>query len=229
MSRDLCIISPHDISREGLLYILRSDGFNIVGSFQTVSDMANENLSGDFMAVIDLPDPAVQLEALAQIKSNYPSARVVVLVEKFDMHAMAQCFDMGARGYIIKSMKSQSLIAALRLVSLGEKVLPSELADALSHDKISAHSPEEVENEIEDANLSPRERDVLCCLMAGYSNKVIARELDVCEATVKVHVKAILRKLDVRNRTQAAIWASTRGVTESNLPARIQRMAGNAS
>ena len=86
-----------------------------------------------------------------------------------------------------------------------------------------------MENEIEDANLSPRERDVLCCLMAGYSNKVIARELDVCEATVKVHVKAILRKLDVRNRTQAAIWASTRGVTESNLPARIQRMAGNAS
>ena len=64
---------------------------------------------------------------------------------------------------------------------------------------------------MEEAKLSVRERDVLCCLMAGYSNKVIARELDVCEATVKVHVKAILRKLDVSNRTQAAMWASTRG------------------
>ena len=50
---------------------------------------------------------------------------------------------------------------------------------------------------------------MLCCLMAGYSNKVIARELDVCEATVKVHVKAILRKLNVNNRTQAAIWANS--------------------
>ena len=77
--------------------------------------------------------------------------------------------------------------------------------------------------ELGSLSAAARERDVLGCLMAGYSNKVIARELDVCEATVKVHVKAILRKLDVSNRTQAAIWASTRGFANSGSSAQ-QRM-----
>jgi two-component system nitrate/nitrite response regulator NarL len=109
-------------------------------------------------------------------------------------------------------MKSQPLMTALRLVSLGEKVMPSDLVEALEHQQLSGPSPLLPENEVVNASLSPRERDVLCGLMAGYPNKTIARQLDVCEATVKVHVKAILRKLKVRNRTQAAIWASHNGL-----------------
>jgi len=132
------------------------------------------------------------------------------------MDTMVRCFDLGAHGYIIKSIKSEPLSTALKLVSLGEKVLPSALVEALVGHEKGPVSFVDNSHDVKDANLSSRERDVLCCLMEGYSNKVIARKLEVCEATVKVHVKAILRKLDVQNRTQAAIWAKSRGVSGVN-------------
>ncbi|WFL75964.1 response regulator transcription factor [Altererythrobacter arenosus] len=212
MSSDLCLVSLHDISREGLHRILSSDGFNILVSCRKVEKIIEARVDCDFSVVIDLQDRDVQMKAIEEIGAAYPLAKIAVLVEQFDMSSMIECFDAGVDGYIVKSMSSQPLITALRLVTLGEKVLPSELANVLSqHNFEHPIGGGDLEHEMEDANLSSRERDVLCCLMAGYSNKVIARELDVCEATVKVHVKAILRKLDVSNRTQAAMWASTRG------------------
>jgi two-component system nitrate/nitrite response regulator NarL len=164
------------------------------------------------------------MEAIRTVRAAFPLTKIAVLVEQFEMNNMVECFDAGVDGYIVKSMSSQPLITALRLVTLGQKVLPSELADQLGRYSLDHAMPcGDLDHEMEGANLSARERDVLGCLMAGYSNKVIARELDVCEATVKVHVKAILRKLDVSNRTQAAIWASTRGFANSGSSAQ-QRM-----
>ncbi|MCB2051457.1 MAG: response regulator transcription factor [Novosphingobium sp.] len=168
--------------------------------------------------MIDLPDQNACIEAIEKVATAHPNAKIAVLVEQFDMGRLIECFDAGANGYIVKTVNSQPLIAALRLVTLGQKVLPSELAEVLSKHNFNHAMPNRnLTNEMEVARLSSRERDVLCCLMAGYPNKVIARELDVCEATVKVHVKAILRKLDVCNRTQAAIWASTRGFSNYRL------------
>jgi two-component system nitrate/nitrite response regulator NarL len=140
---------------------------------------------------------------------------VIVLSNYFDLQTMIECFTQGAQGYIINSVKSARLLAALRLAALGEKVVPSDFVDQIGCQPTDYSAPCSVESHIEEANLSPREVDVLCCLMAGYANKVIARKLDVCEATVKVHVKSILRKLNVRNRTQAAIWANSRHLSEN--------------
>lgn len=217
MTCDLCLICPQDISREGLQSILSSDGFNIVHSCRSLTDLVDANIDSDFLAVIDLNDPDSELQAIESLRAHYPDAKVTLLVEQFDMAKMVQCFDAGVNGYIVKSIRSEPLITALRLVALGEKVLPSELAEVLSKQQLEPHARNDFEDEVEHANLSSRERDVLCCLMAGHSNKVIARELDVCEATVKVHIKAILRKLEVRNRTQAALWASTRGFSNTYL------------
>lgn len=229
MSSDLCLISLHDISREGLHRILSSDGFNILISCRNVSRIVEAGIDPDCSIVIDLQDREAQMDAIKAINSAYPTAKIAVLVEQFEMNSMIKCFDAGIDGYIVKSMSSQPLIAALRLVTLGQKVLPSELADVLSrHNLDHPMTGGDIEHEMEDANLSARERDVLCCLMAGYSNKVIARELDVCEATVKVHVKAILRKLDVSNRTQAAMWASTRGFSNYSFATQHgMQVAGN--
>lgn len=218
MSSDLCLVSLHDISREGLHRILSSDGFNILVSCRDVGKIIEAGLDSEISVVIDLQDRDAQMKAIEEVTAAYPMAKIAVLVEQFDMSTMVECFDAGVDGYIVKSMSSQPLITALRLVTLGEKVLPSQLADVLSRHNFDHSVPgSDLEHEMEDANLSSRERDVLCCLMAGYSNKVIARELDVCEATVKVHVKAILRKLDVSNRTQAAMWASTRGFSHYHM------------
>jgi len=218
MSSDLCLLSLHDISREGLHRILSSDGFNILISCRNFSRIVEAAIDTDFSVVIDLQDREVQMEAIRAISAAHPSAKIAVLVEHFEMGSMIECFDAGVDGYIVKSMSSQPLATALRLVTLGQKVLPSELAEVLRRQGGEHPVPtRDLEHEMEGANLSARERDVLCCLMGGYSNKVIARELDVCEATVKVHVKAILRKLDVSNRTQAAMWATTRGFSNYNL------------
>jgi two-component system, NarL family, nitrate/nitrite response regulator NarL len=215
MLYDACLISPNEISRDGLSYILQSKQFNIIGSFSSVSEVSV--LMPDVLAVVDFPSTEDQLEAIEQLKALCPTVRAVVLSERFEIKSMIDCFAAGAYGYIVKSMKSMPLITALRLAALGEKVLPSDLVEVLGRQTIEMPLSAEIENDIEDAKLSLREFDVLCCLMAGYSNKVIARQLEVCEATIKVHVKAILRKLKVRNRTQAAIWANSRGISENYL------------
>ena len=165
--------------------------------------------------MVDEPEAILQCKIIEDLKSLAPNALAVILTERFDMGTMVSCFQSGAQGYIVKSMRAQPLMAALRLASLGEKVMPSDLANALDSRPVT--SPIDLDG-FHEANLSPREQDVLCCLMAGYPNKHIARQLGVCEATVKVHVKAILRKLKVRNRTQAAIWASSNGVSENRYP-----------
>ena len=212
MTSDLGLICANDISREGLHRILSSDGFNIVLSSDNADRIVRSKLDSKISVVVDLPDPHAQLQAVEAVSAAYPAAKIAVLVDEFDMQQLVDCFEAGTDGYIVKSMNSRPLITALKLVALGEKFLPSELADVIGSRSFDQNgSCSDLEAEMEEAKLSVRERDVLCCLMAGYSNKVIARELDVCEATVKVHVKAILRKLDVSNRTQAAMWASTRG------------------
>lgn len=218
MYLDLCLISPSDISREGLSNILSQDGFSIVGSFRDADEFDVEGLDQNVLVVVDHPSSEDQQNCITSVLERLPRAIVVVLVEDFDLPEMMSCFDAGAQGYIIKSLKSGPLTAALKLAAIGEKVLPSALVDALDLKSSAIRSPYEVATEVAKANLSPREHDVLCCLMAGYSNKVIARELMVCEATVKVHVKAILRKLKVSNRTQAAIWASSRGYSDAHTP-----------
>lgn len=214
MSSNVCLICANDISREGLAHILRSEGFNVLATFEGIESIGQEDLVSDTLLVLDCPASSDQPAEVQSIKSRFSSARVIVLSERFDLKTMIECFNEGAQGYIIRSMKSARLLAALRLAAVGEKVVPSDFVDVIGCHPSDYASQSSVENDIEEANLSPREVDVLCCLMAGYSNKVIARKLDVCEATIKVHVKSILRKLNVRNRTQAAIWANSRHLSE---------------
>lgn len=215
MINDLCLISLNDISREGLRRILANEGFNLLLSTSSVEGALQAEFDSEVLFLLDLPTSELQIEAARKIMDAYKSAKVAVLVPEFQMHELVELFNIGVAGYIVQTVNSAPLIAAFRLVALGKKVLPSELAEVISGQTFEAPPMNaNIQGEMDGARLSVRERDVLCCLMAGYSNKVIARELDVCEATVKVHVKAILRKLNVNNRTQAAMWASSRGFAE---------------
>jgi len=215
MSSNVCLVCPNDISREGLSHILQSAGFSVLGSFESLESIDSSFVVADALFLMDCPEPVEQLAAMEAIKARFPSAKVIILSDQFELKSMIDCFNQGAQGYIIRSVKSARLLASLRLAAVGEKVIPSDFVDVLGGQMSDYATPSSAESDIEEANLSPRELDVLCCLMAGYSNKVIARKLDVCEATVKVHVKSILRKLNVRNRTQAAIWANSRHLPET--------------
>ena len=211
---DVCLVSTNDISREGMTLILEKDGFNVVKSWESVDEIEPVKSSAGFITILDCGSLAGQLGAVECARNILPDSRLVVVSEQFDLKTVIDCFSAGVQGYIIKSGRSTRMLAALRLVALGEKFVPSDFVDTVSESGIERPVSSDFDLEREEAKLSPRELDVLCCLMAGYSNKVIARKLDVCEATVKVHVKAILRKLHVHNRTQAALWANTHGINE---------------
>jgi two-component system, NarL family, nitrate/nitrite response regulator NarL len=214
MTNSVCLVSRNEISREGLAHFLRSEQFDVFHSAASCEDIPAALANSAFLAVIDEPLISNQPLIVENLQTNFSNVKVVILAERFDLDTMIACFRAGAEGYIVNAMRSQPLMTALRLVSLGEKVMPSDLVETLGHHHFSNPSTAASEDVISNANLSRRERDVLCCLMAGYPNKLIARQLDVCEATVKVHVKSILRKLKVSNRTQAAIWASHNGLSD---------------
>ena len=133
---------------------------------------------------------------------------------------MALAFRAGAHGYFV-NVSCDAFIRSIELMAMGGTVFPpaflSFALDIKSDRGTKAPLPDENERAIfvatEDtvAQLSPREKSVLRCMIEGDSNKNIARKIDIADATVKVHVKAILRKLQVQNRTQAAIWAKNHG------------------
>nr|WP_272914659.1 response regulator transcription factor [Aurantiacibacter rhizosphaerae] len=127
------------------------------------------------------------------------------------MDCLIDAFEAGADGYILKNISCESLVNSLQLAACGEKVVPGELVKQLPQFAHATADQVKAEGELSDI-LSEREIATLRCLVMGYPNKVIARRLDIGEATVKVHVKAILRKLNVQNRTQAAICGVNYGV-----------------
>src|SRR3546814_2865264 len=105
---------------------------------------------------------------------------------------------------LVKEISCEPLISSLHWVALGEKVMPTQIARTVANG-VAGFKRNNWRESIADVNWSEREVEILRCLILGYANKVISRRLDISEATVKVHVKAILRKLRVSNRTQAEI------------------------
>jgi DNA-binding NarL/FixJ family response regulator len=132
---------------------------------------------------------------------------------------LVSAFRAGANGYFVDVMTCDAFIKSMELLMMGETIFPPALSFVLDPEGDHPGEPGDENNQAilvttEDAltpQLSPREKSILRCLIEGDSNKCIARKIDIAEATVKVHVKAILRKIRVQNRTQAAIWAVNNG------------------
>ena len=207
------VISMNALAREGLRQIIESQGITVASSASRAEDLCWSKDQSDGLVLLDLARLEQQIQALEYVLGLSPGIRAIVLAETFELEAMTHCLRHGAHGYLVKDMPISSLVSSINLAATGEKVLPSELATFLSHYRPFAAEPPPPASASGRVPLSHREFDVLCCLMAGYPNKVIARQLNITEATIKVHVKAILRKLKVMNRTQAAIWAAAHGIS----------------
>ena len=212
---NVSIICPNSLAKEGLRRILSEDSFAVLSSFEDAAALlaeGSENAPIDDCDIILFegsgPSTYQEVEALL---ARYPKCKLVLLANTFDFDSMIDVFRAGANGYIIKDIECQSLIESLKLVALGETVLPSQLVKHLPLRSAMANSNLNDGSELLES-LSERELETLRCLIMGYPNKVIAYRLDISEATVKVHVKAILRKLGVQNRTQEAIWAVNNGL-----------------
>ncbi|MDB5713877.1 MAG: Nitrate/nitrite response regulator protein [Sphingomonadales bacterium] len=210
----VALLSRNAIVREGLRRILADEHFEVTQSVDRSSQLnelaIREDDDGSFLIVIDNagPDGIADVEIL---QGRFPEAHIVLLSDEFNFDAMVQAFRLGVDGYIVKHISCEPLIGSLQLIAMGEKVMPSELVQALEF-QIPTSRGEGGQSSLSTANLSGRECEILGCLVMGFPNKIVSRRLGISEATVKVHVKAILRKLLVQNRTQAAIWAVNHGV-----------------
>ena len=222
------LVGPSALLREGLTRILSATNFRIVASTSCVDDLVftAQPQHGSILLIIDAGDdldPAVgQVE---RFKERHPTGRVAVLADRNRLNDIVSAFRAGANAYFMKAAPCDAFIKSLELVMLGETILPAAVLSMVLEREDDDEDEREaivrgvrksagvllgVENN-DTPRLSVRERCILKCLIAGDSNKVIARKIDIAEATVKVHVKAILRKVRVSNRTQAAIWAMNNG------------------
>jgi two-component system nitrate/nitrite response regulator NarL len=165
------------------------------------------------VVLVDLLDCGEGLTGrISQIHGAASRARIVVLTETIQVNRLADALSAGVDGYLLKNMSAEALHQSLRLVLLGEKVFPTDLVHLLTNGRIMARSDAGQVGHVN--GLSDRETQILGCLLDGAQNKQIAHELKISDGTVKVHLKAILKKIHVQNRTQAAIWALAHGMKQ---------------
>ena len=167
-------------------------------------------------------DNWITASEVRRFKKCYPGARVVVLSDHCDLDVVLSTLEAGANGFVLKQVHYDILAKSLDLVMSGETILSSSVIELFTRQSRPGNGGQrllpgparqaEPEQKSTPRKFSNREAEVLECLTRGEANKLIARKFDITESTVKVHIKAILRKIQLKNRTQAAIWA------QANLP-----------
>jgi two-component system nitrate/nitrite response regulator NarL len=210
----LLLVGRNTLSRNGLRSLFADSPFTVAGE---VSDTALIKPTFDpgampepDIALAEVPgEPAAVIETLERLEAIYPDLPVVVLCDKVSMTMLCACLAAGASGVLTTSISRDALLRSLQLAALGETVFPTYLAGLLVAD--SQGRPPARPAPSDACGLSEREIETMQCLIRGESNKLIAMRLRITEATIKVHIKSVMRKIKASNRTQAAIWAYSHG------------------
>jgi DNA-binding NarL/FixJ family response regulator len=207
------LIDDHHLIRDGMRPVLQrlapGEPVEVIeaASFRAALEAAARHADIE-LALLDLRLPGVSgFEALAELQRRHPALPIVVMSGEDDPALMREALGLGALGYIPKSSPGEVILNALRLVLSGATYVPSQIMGAAAAGPAApagrASGP---------AGLTPRQADVLALLVAGKSNKAICRELDLAEGTVKSHIAAIFKALNVTTRVQAVIAAAKLGV-----------------
>ena len=226
MMDSIMVVGPGSLFRAGLVSLLGAAGFTSILEADEIDQLKHR--------IDDKPSPNSLLIAVARsdddiigtmrvLRAWTPDAKIVLVAVALDLEIMGACFAAGADGYLLESISGEALRESLKLVGAGEKVFPSELATLFPVLVSQMHHPEGETLAVRNSHFSSRELQILGCLVTGQSNKAIANDLNIAEATVKVHVKRILRKAHVANRTQAALWGVASGVTAASASRKVGR------
>jgi len=204
----IMLVEGSTLFRQGFRHLLPEGDFEIAAEaarWQEAAAKFEDGLSVDLI-LIDAPDTATVVQAVTALRKAAPNARVVHLAAALDAERIMGALEAGADGIVSKDRSPEAVAQSLRLVAIGEKVLPQDVAEMLV--RRPGPAPADLRSP---RGLSAREAQILGGLLRGHSNKMIANELSITEATVKVHLKSLLRKIGCSNRTQAAIWAMNNG------------------
>jgi two-component system nitrate/nitrite response regulator NarL len=202
--------------RQGLRRLLDPSQFSVAGEARDLAALRTllEEDSVPDLVVAELNGcHEVDLESLQGIRATHHDLRVVVLANELCLSDMARMLKAGADGYLVNEVSAEAFSLSLLLVMKGEKALPSTLASMLAND-CNGDNGGMVKTR---KDLTERERQILRCLLNAYSNKHIARALNISEGTVKVHLKSLMKKIAAGNRTQAALWARNNGLDNGHL------------
>jgi DNA-binding NarL/FixJ family response regulator len=209
---NILVVDDHPIFRRGLISVLGDvSEFKIVGQAKNGMEAITRatELQPD-VVVMDVRMPDCNgVEATAALQQVAPSSKVLMLTVSDENDDLFAAMEAGARGYLLKSAELDGLVSAIKVVAGGDVIITPVMAARLMNElKLGGkHRADEEFNE-----LSPRERKVMQLVAQGASNKEIAASLTISETTVKAHLRAILEKLHVKNRAQAAAKAMSRGL-----------------
>jgi two-component system NarL family response regulator len=207
----ILLVEDDELFRLGLQMKLQQEAnIEIVaeaGDGETAIKLATQHTLDAVLLDVGLPRIG-GIEACRQIKQNCPNLPILVLTSRSDRALINQLIQVGVRGYCLKGVSAQTLVLALRSVVAGaswwDQIATVEI-QALAHSKTTNESP-----------LTPREREILQLITAGKTTQEIAQTFYITPGTVRVHIHAILQKLDVRDRTQAALLALQKGLITTN-------------
>ena len=227
----LLLVDDHTLFRRGLKALLsQDDRFEVCGEAGDAGEALRclQHQQPDVI-LLDNHLPGVRgVDAIPALKEAAPATRILMLTVSENENDLSAALQAGADGYLLKTVESEQLADTILKVMDGESVISPEMmtklvavfrsrpsaAPAAVPLAVPASAPvvPAVPREAASAAdlLSPREREILLLIARGDSNKVIARELDIAETTVKIHVQHILRKLGLSSRVQAAVYASDR-------------------
>jgi DNA-binding NarL/FixJ family response regulator len=191
----------HHLIRAGVSSFLATEpGLEVVGEAANGEEALEKyrEVQPD-VVLMDLSMPVMDgLEATRAILAEFPDARIVVLTTYAGDEDIHRALEAGAMGYLVKDMLAAEVLKVIRSVMAGRRGIPPVVAA-----KLAEHTPR--------IALTPRETEVICLMASGLTNAQIAERIGRAEETVKVHVKNVLQKLDVRDRTEAVAVAARRG------------------
>ncbi len=206
------VVEDHNVVRQGLVALLSvTEGLEVVGeAADGLEAIAQFRKYQPTVTLIDLRLPKLGgVDAIIRIRKDAPDARFIVLTTYDGDEDIYRALKAGAKAYLLKGMTSEELIAAIRAVHAGKSHIPPVIAERLA-ERMGVEE------------LTPRESDVLEQIVQGKSNKEIATELEISEATVKTHINSLLSKLGVTDRTQAATAAIRRGLVQLESPKKLK-------
>ncbi|MFE5494959.1 response regulator [Streptomyces virginiae] len=205
------LVDDHQVVRRGLRTFLEvQEDIEVVGEASDGEEgiVRAEELRPDVI-LMDVKMPGTDgIEALRRLRELANPARVLIVTSFTEQRTVVPALRAGAAGYLYKDIDPDALAGAIRSVHAGHVLLQPEVAQALlSQDDLASPAGRP-------GALTDREREVLCLIADGRSNREIARALVLSEKTVKTHVSNILMKLDLSDRTQAALWAVRHGIAD---------------
>ncbi|MFB9887284.1 two-component system response regulator NarL [Balneatrix alpica] len=205
------LIDDHPLLRRGVTQLIElDDELKVIGeASHALEGIAKAQELEPDLILLDLNMPEINgLETLRRLREAEVDSRIVVFTVSDNEEDVIAALKAGADGYLLKDMEPEDLLAHLRQAAHGKIVISEKLTALLAQ----ALQSNRKDNRPDIDSLTPRERQIIKLIAQGLPNKLIARKLHITEATVKVHVKHLLKKLRLRSRVEVAVWAVQEGL-----------------